>query len=227
MNPWGQNMSCRSFDLIVFDWEGTLSDPTALVVKSLQAALISAGAQPPPPSQLLPVLGMGLHQAFAHIAPTVSLTRYPDMAAAYRRCHMAHRHDTMLFAGVLAMLQDLKHRRHQLAIATGKSRRSLNDVLTQPALQSLFDATRTADETHHKPHPQMLHELMSECAVAPERTLMIGDSVVDMQMAHHAGCTSVGVGYHTPIVPALFAPWQPKALLYSIAELHTWLRHHA
>ena len=152
----------RQFDLIVFDWDGTLFDSTALITRSIQAACADVGTKVPSDRDASYVIGLGLMQALAHAAPELPPERHEELCNRYRHHYLQRQHEVMLFEGTLPMLTRLKERNHQLAVATGKSRRGLNDVLTVSDLRSLFDATRTADETASKPHPQMLLELMTE-----------------------------------------------------------------
>jgi phosphoglycolate phosphatase len=219
-------MRSRQFDLIAFDWDGTLFDSTALIARCIQAAVTDVGGTPPSREAASYVIGMGLMQALAHAAPDVPPEKYPLLGERYRHHYMAHQHDLSLFDGVLPLLADLKGRHHWLAVATGKSRSGLNEVLQTVALQGVFDSSRTADETAGKPHPRMLHELMREFGVAPERTLMIGDTTHDLQMAVNAGCASVGVSYGAH-EPDAFAVLQPLHVAHSVRELHDWLAAHA
>ncbi|RJP69941.1 MAG: HAD family hydrolase [Comamonadaceae bacterium] len=219
-------MRSRQFDLIAFDWDGTLFDSTALIARCIQAAVTDVGGTPPSREAASYVIGMGLMQALAHAAPDVPPEKYPLLGERYRHHYMAHQHDLSLFDGVLPLLADLKGRHHWLAVATGKSRSGLNEVLHTVALQGVFDSSRTADETAGKPHPRMLHELMREFGVAPERTLMIGDTTHDLQMAVNAGCASVGVSYGAH-EPDAFAVLQPLHVAHSVRELHDWLAAHA
>ncbi len=124
------------------------------------------------------------------------------------------------------MLQALKQRQHFLTVATGKSRWGLDQALGSVALKDLFHASRTADETAGKPHPRMLHELMAEMGVAPERTLMVGDTTHDLQMAINAGCASVGVSYGAHNHDAL-AALGPLFVAESADELRGWMLEHA
>jgi phosphoglycolate phosphatase len=215
-------MARRLFDLIVFDWDGTLSDSTALIVNSLQAAVVDAGGKKPSTASALYVIGMGLRQALEYLAPDIAPEKHLEMAASYRHHYALGQHDIHLFPGVLEMLHELKHQHYWLAIATGKSRRGLNEALAHTVLKDIFDASRTADETQSKPHPLMLEELIRAFAVSPERTLMIGDTTHDLEMAHHAGCASIGVSYGAH-EPAAFPQWNPKAVLHTPLELHQWL----
>jgi len=215
----------RRFDLIAFDWDGTLFDSTAIIVRCIQRAVADVGGTVPSDRDAAYVIGMGLMQALAHAAPDVPQDKYPELGARYRHHYQAHQDDLSLFDGVLDMLRALRARHHWLAVATGKSRRGLDDVLHTAELQGLFDGSRTADETAGKPHPRMLHELMREFGVEPDRTLMIGDTTHDLQMALNAGCASVGVSYGAH-EPDAFHVLRPLQVVHSVRELHDWLRDH-
>ena len=215
-------MRPRRFDLIAFDWDGTLFDSTRLITLSIQQAVRDVGGRVPSDAQASYVIGMGLMQALAHAAPDVPPEQYPRLGERYRHHYLARQHDISLFDGVLPMLADLKSRHHWLAVATGKSRRGLDETLRHVELQGVFDGSRTADETAGKPSPQMLFELMREFGVEPERTLMIGDTTHDLQMALNAGCASLGVSYGAHD-PAGFAALQPLHVAHSVRELHDWL----
>jgi phosphoglycolate phosphatase len=212
----------RQFDLIAFDWDGTLFDSTAIITRCIQLAVGDVGGTVPSDKDASYVIGLGLMQALAHAAPDVPKEKYPELGARYKHHYMLHLHDISLFAGVLPMLQALRARQHLLAVATGKSRSGLNEALQAVELRGLFDATRTADETAGKPHPRMLHELMAELGVAPDRVLMIGDTTHDLQLALNAGCASVGVSYGAH-EPAAFVDLKPRFVAHSVAELQAWL----
>jgi len=219
-------MRPRHFDLIAFDWDGTLFDSTALIVRCIQAAVRDVGGRVPSDGDASYVIGMGLMQALAHAAPDVPPEKYPLLGERYRHHYVQHQDDISLFDGVLPMLAALKQRHHWLAVATGKSRQGLNVALRAVALQGLFDSSRTADETAGKPSPVMLMELMAELGVAPERTLMIGDTTHDLQMALNAGCASVGVSYGAH-EPGGFAALSPRHVAHSVDDLQRWLLDHA
>ncbi len=216
----------RQFDLIAFDWDGTLFDSTQIIVRCIQRAVADVGGTVPGDKEAAWVIGMGLMQALAHAAPDVPRERYAELGERYRHHYLAHRDDLSLFEGVLPMLNDLREQGHLLAVATGKSRRGLNEVLQTVELNGVFDGTRTADETAGKPDPRMLHELMREFDVAPQRVLMIGDTTHDLQMAVNAGCASVAVTYGAH-EPHGFAALQPRCVANSVRELHDWLLAHA
>ena len=219
-------MRPRRFDLIAFDWDGTLFDSTAIIVRSIQRAVADVGGTVPGDRDAAYVIGMGLKQALAHAAPDVPKERYPELGARYRHHYLAQQHDLSLFDGVLPMLDALRARHHWLAVATGKSRAGLDEALHQAALQGVFDGSRTADETAGKPHPRMLQELMREFGTEPGRTLMVGDTTHDLQMALNAGCPSVAVSYGAH-EPDGFAALGPLFVAHSVTELGDWLRAHA
>ena len=216
----------RRFDLIAFDWDGTLFDSTALIVQCIQSACRDLGVAVPSSADAAYVIGLNLQEALQHAAPGLTKERYPEMGQRYRHHYVARQHELVLFDGTLAMLHALKARQHLLAVATGKARRGLDDALAHSQLKGLFDATRTADETAGKPHPRMLHELMAELGTVPERTLMIGDTTHDLQLAVNAGTPRVAVSYGAH-EPAAFAQFEPLFVAHSTPELHAWLLLHA
>ena len=216
----------RQFDLIAFDWDGTLFDSTALIARSIQAACADLGVPVPSDRDASYVIGMGLIEALQHAAPGLPRERYPELGTRYRHHYFAKQHEIVLFDGTLAMLKALKLRNHWLTVATGKSRKGLDEALTSVELHGLFDATRTADETASKPNPQMLLELMREFGVEPERTLMIGDTTHDLQLAVNAGAACVGVSYGAH-EPASFGEFKPLHIAHSVTDLSDWLARHA
>ena len=221
-----KNFRPRRFDLIAFDWDGTLFDSTAIIVRCIQAAVRDVGGTVPTDKEAAYVIGMGLMQALAHAAPDVPPEKYTELGNRYRFHYIQHQDDLSLFEGVLPLLNDLRERGHLLAVATGKSRRGLDEALHTVQLKGVFDGSRTADQTAGKPHPLMLQELMAEFDVAPARLLMIGDTTHDLQMAVNAGCASVGVSYGAH-EPDAFHALKPLAVVHSVRELHDWLLNNA
>ncbi len=214
------------FDLIAFDWDGTLYDSTRLIVRCIQAAVIDVGGAKPSENDAAWVIGLGLAEALARAAPDVPKEKYAELGARYRYHYLQHQDDLVLFDGVLQMIDALRARGHKLAVATGKSRRGLNEALKSVALRDRFDASRTADETFGKPHPRMLLELMEELDIPAERTLMIGDTTHDLQLALNAGCASVGVSYGAH-EPESFDELKPLFVAHSVAGLEAWLLDNA
>jgi len=213
----------RNFDLIVFDWDGTLMDSTAMITHSIRAASADLGLPVPSLERARHVIGLGLVEALQYAVPELKSEQYPQMVERYRHHYLARDHEAVLFEGVLDMLDGLRANGHQLAVATGKSRKGLDRALAVAELHSFFDATRTADETFSKPHPEMLLQLMDVLMVSPERTLMVGDTTHDLQLAINAGVASLGVSFGAHEVPALEA-LSPRAVLHSVPEVHAWLQ---
>ena len=220
-SPIPQSQS-RRFDLIAFDWDGTLFDSTAIITRCIQEAVRDVGGTVPSDETASYVIGMALMPALAHAAPDVPKEKYPELGERYRHHYLAHQHDISLFDGVLPMLAALKSRQYLLTVATGKSRVGLDEALHAVELKGMFVGSRTADETRGKPHPQMLNELMAEFGARPQRTLMIGDTTHDLQMALNAGCASVGVSYGAH-EPTAFDELKPRFVAHSVRELHEWL----
>ena len=215
-----------NFDLFAFDWDGTLFDSTAIIVRCIQEAVRDVGGTVPSEREAAYVIGLGLMQALAHAAPDVPRERYPLLGERYRHHYMAQQGRLSLFEGVLPMLRALRERGHVLTVATGKSRRGLDEALHSVELQGRFHGSRTADETAGKPHPRMLEELMAQFGVAPERTLMVGDTTHDLQMAINAGCASVAVSYGAHEPQGLHA-LGPRAVVHTVEQLQSWLLLHA
>ena len=218
-------MKPRQFDLIVFDWDGTLFDSTALITRCIQAACADVGVAVPSDADAAYVIGLGLQDALRHAAPDLAPERYPELGNRYRHHYFARQHEIVLFPGTHEMLLALKARNQLLAVATGKGRRGLDEALAQSQLGPLFDGTRTADETAGKPNPLMLQQLMREFGVEPARTLMIGDTTHDLQLAINAGTARVAVSYGAHGREA-FDDFGALFVAHSTAQLHGWLLQH-
>ena len=215
----------RRYDLIVFDWDGTLFDSTALIVRAIQAACRDLGAPVPSDEAAAHVIGLGLQDALQHAVPDLPVDLYPELGRRYRQHYFASHDQVTLFAGVPELLAGLRERNHWLAVATGKNRHGLDEALRISGLADRFDATRTADETRSKPHPQMLQELMREFGTDPERTLMIGDTTHDLQLAANAGTDAVAVAYGAH-PPEQLGDLRPLTIAHSVPELQDWLARH-
>ena len=212
----------RQFDLLVFDWDGTLLDSTGAIVDAVQAACRDLGQSEPSDEHARQVIGLGLADALRHSVPGLAEELFPQMVERYKHHYLSRDQELRLFDGIRELLAQLHAAGFLLAVATGKSRRGLDRSLSNSGLGVYFSASRCADECFSKPHPQMLDELMAEFAVPPERTLMIGDTTHDLQMAINAGVAGLAVDYGAHSAPALDA-LKPLARLHSIAELARWL----
>jgi phosphoglycolate phosphatase len=216
----------RRFDLLVFDWDGTLMDSAACISQALQAACGDLGFPVPCDRDARYVIGLGLHDALEHILPEVPAQEYPRVVERYRHHFLLGDAQTTLFEGAAEMLAELHRSGHQLAVATGKSRRGLDRALQTTTIAHYFHATRCADEGNPKPHPEMLQWLMQQLGVSAERTLMIGDTTHDMQMARAAGVARVAVAHGAHEACELLT-YEPLACLDDCAALREWLTHNA
>ncbi|HEX5802107.1 MAG TPA: HAD-IA family hydrolase [Azospira sp.] len=216
----------KRFELLVFDWDGTLMDSAAAIVAAIQAACRDLGVDEPPDERARHVIGLGLGDALRHAVPDLAEADYPRMVERYRYHYLARDHELTLFAGADELIAELAAAGFMLAVATGKSRLGLDRALKVSGLGPYFHDSRCADECHSKPHPQMLEELMAAFAIVPERTLMIGDTTHDLQMARNAGVAALAVSYGAHPPEALDA-LEPLARLQAVAELRQWLKTHA
>ncbi|MES2049394.1 MAG: HAD-IIIA family hydrolase [Pseudomonadota bacterium] len=219
-------MAKKQFDFIVFDWDGTLMDSTATIVKCIQASAKDLGLPIPDERAAAFVIGLSLSDAMQAVMPEVDPKYYPRMVERYRYHYLAKDHELPLFPGVREMLAELSQEGYFLAVATGKSRVGLNRALHSANLLSSFDATRCADETFSKPHPAMLQELTRELGQDMKRTLMIGDTTHDLHMAANAGAASVAVEYGAHDASFLHE-LSPMYSAKTVEELHVWLNQYA
>ena len=211
------------YDLIVFDWDGTLLDSAGAIVKAIQASCRDLDLNVPSDAQARHVIGLGLEDAMRHAVPDLPAARTKDMVERYRFHYLSRDHELALFDGIPQVSNDLKAAGHLLAVATGKSRLGLNRALEHSGLGPLFLSSRCADECHSKPHPQMLDELMSEFGVNADSTLMIGDTSHDLLMASNAGVAGLAVTYGAHPHDHLLEH-NPLACLHTVKELDHWLK---
>lgn len=216
----------RNFELLTFDWDGTLMDSAAAIAASLQSACRDLELPVPSEEQARYVIGLGLQDAMTHILPGLDPEHYPRVVERYRVHFLGHDAHTTLFPRVAESMAALNEAGFLLAVATGKSRRGLDRSLDATGLKPYFHATRCADEGHTKPHPGMLQEIMRELGTGSGRTLMVGDTTHDMEMARAAGVARVSVTYGAHAREALLA-YDPLACLDDFEALRQWLARHA
>lgn len=212
----------KQFDLIVFDWDGTLVDSTHAIVESILGASEDAGLPLPTAEAARGIIGLELHAAIAALFDGITEEQVRFVAERYRYHFLVRDHAISLFEGVADAIEQLAGEGFMLSVATGKTRRGLDRAMTATELQPHFLASRCADECFSKPHPQMLQELMDELGVTPDRTLMIGDTSYDLQMAQNAGVSSLAVSYGAQPLETLL-PHTPLAHFDCFTKLHQWL----
>jgi phosphoglycolate phosphatase len=216
----------KQFDLLVFDWDGTLMDSAAAISSSLRAACADMELPVPSDERARFVIGLGLQDALRYVVPDLPPTAYPALLERYRHHFLRRDSETTLFDGAPQTLNALRDAGFLLAVATGKSRRGLDRALDTTGLRTLFHATRCADESFSKPHPGMLLWLLDELSVPPSRTLMIGDTSHDMEMALAAAVPRLGVAYGAHPRDNLLKH-DPVACLNTFEELSLWLTNRA
>jgi phosphoglycolate phosphatase len=190
----------KQYDLIVFDWDGTLMDSEARIVTCMQRAAADVGLSVPSRADARDIIGLGLDEAVARLFPGTGAMSLRRLVEAYREHWLGGEvAPAVMFAGAAELLGDLHQAGYLLAVATGKSRRGLDRAFEESALGSLFHASRCADETFSKPHPQMLEEILTDLDTPSDRAIVVGDTEYDMQMAASARVAAVGVthGVHT------------------------------
>jgi phosphoglycolate phosphatase len=211
----------KAFELVVFDWDGTLMDSEAHIVSCMQRAAADLDMPALSRDKVRNIIGLGMREAVATLFPQHDDDAYQAIIDRYR-VHFFTDDLSAPFDGVEDVLQSLRDQGYLLAVATGKSRRGLDRVLKHIGYEQYFIETRCADETCSKPHPQMLQEIMEVLDIRPEQTLMIGDTEYDLKMAHAAGAVPLGVDYGVHERERLI-DCKPVGCLSSIQELPDWL----
>lgn len=211
------------YPLLIFDWDGTLLDSIETIVACALATVSELGLDQPSADRVRSAIGLGLRDTVDRLAPGCDEQTYQDVVDTYRRLWWdGFHHRPRLFPGVPEMLAELSDRGHTLALATAKTRDGLVADFEATGVGERFAASRTVDETKSKPNPAMVLELLEETGRTPEQTLVIGDSVHDLQMARNARVDAVGVDTGAQSSKVLLAE-QPLACLRRIQDLPGWL----
>lgn len=212
------------FRLVVFDWDGTLFDSIASIVACTKQTLAELGLPSIPPERVRATVGLGLKETILELSSGSTDPELHRKVIDTYRLHWREEFSRrpILFSDVRPTLKRLHTQGYLLAVATGKSRRGLDNDLAAAGIGDYFAGTRTVDEAPSKPSPQMLLDLMDELRAGESETLMVGDTSYDLLMAQHAGCASVGVltGGHGRDE---LATASPLALLDHLGELPAWL----
>ncbi len=211
----------KTYELVVFDWDGTLMDSEAHIVTSMQHALKDLDLPVLSREKIRDIIGLGLREAILRLLPGCEEDVLSAIIDRYRY-HFFTDDPCEPFMGAEQVLQHLHEAGYLLAVATGKGRQGLDRVLQNTGFSQYFAETRCADEAHSKPHPQMLLEIMDILDVDADRTLMVGDTEYDLEMANAARTAAVGVDYGVHTRERLMA-CSPLACLSSITELPEWL----
>ena len=207
------------FDLIIFDWDGTLINSIDWITQCLQQAAVLCDCPMPEAQAAKDVIGLSINNAMQTLFPDTDEKLRAQLVAHYSRLYLSkHISRDDLFPGAYQMLVQLKEQGYQLAVATGKTRAGLQAALLATGTEDLFCITRCSDETASKPDPKMLHEIILHTRTAKERALMVGDSIHDLQMALNAPISAIAVscGAHSA---ACLQQYHPLLCLQQPTEL--------
>ena len=186
----------KEYELIIFDWDGTLMDSLAKIVSSMQKAGGDAGLPILDAKAVHEIIGLELGIAISQLYPEIANKDLEFVRKRYSHHYVeSDQQPSLFYPGIEAMLHQLAATDKTLSIATGKSRKGLDRVLSAVDLHSMFDGTRCADETDSKPHPAMVNELLALHGVEPGNAIVVGDTEYDMEMAKRAGVDRVGVSW--------------------------------
>lgn len=211
--------------LLIFDWDGTLSDSTGKITQAMQRAAEDVGRIPPEDHEVHEIIGLGLPEAIARLFPDLDsgVRQHLKERYAFHFLALDQHQPSAFFPLVQETLEHLRSEGHQLAIATGKSRRGLDRVLEGLGMLHFFHATRCADETASKPHPLMLEQLLTEFSAHPSESVMVGDTEYDMEMARSIKMPRIAVSYGAHHVDRL-RPYEPELSMDRFDELLAWHR---
>ncbi len=217
------NRTTGQFQLLIFDWDGTIADSLHHIVRSIRFAIDKVGFPHRDDSMIRDIIGLGLEEALERLYPGINTRQRISMAGYYREYYKSTTSDGIsLFPDVKNTIKLLHDNGYDLAIATGKSRRGLDRALSDSGLAGFFHYSRCADETFSKPNPQMLEDIMEIFSLTPDKVLMIGDSEHDLQMAANAGVASAAVAYGAQDREYLLK-FKPVACFNNLRELPLWL----
>ena len=212
----------KKFDLIVWDWDGTLANSTGMIVDAIVQAAEQVGLPALDPVSASNIIGLGLRESIYALFGDIPSEQAQALARQYTANYYAGEEEIPLFTGAKSTIIELNRRGYKLAVATGKGRRGLNLALEHCGLTYYFHETRTVDECFSKPHPQMLDELMDACVTTPERTLMIGDTSYDLQMAENASVQAVAVTFGAQSQEQL-SGYNSIQIFHQFNDLSAWL----
>jgi len=214
------------YSLLVFDWDGTLLDSKAQIVNCMQSAIKDLKLEPRNNDQIANVIGLGLEKVIAQLYPLMDMKLVTKVAQTYREYYLyKDKTPSPLFEGAKEVIQVLDSKGYDLAIATNKSRKGLDKGLSETGLVDFFPITRTADEAHSKPHPQMLEEILTDYNVEASKALVIGDSEYDIQLANNAKADGLAVSYGVHELMRLLKQ-DPVGFIDKIGQLPDWLENH-
>nr|CAA6811895.1 MAG: Similar to phosphoglycolate phosphatase, clustered with ribosomal large subunit pseudouridine synthase C [uncultured Thiotrichaceae bacterium] len=213
----------QKYKLLIFDWDGTLMDSSERIVRCMHQAALSFQLPLADPAAIRDIIGLSLEIGAERLYPGLSDEQFSAFVAEFRRQSLGNEIEAcQLFDGVKLILQSLSERGYYLSVATGKSRRGLDQDFRKHGMEGLFPISRTGDEAFSKPHPLMLEEILTDYNLDVDVALMIGDTEYDLQMAANAGMDSLAVSYGVHSAERLLAQ-RPQGLIERFDQLPDWL----
>ena len=185
----------KSYEMYVFDWDGTLMDTTRLIMQGYQHASKALGYPVPSDELVLSTIGLNRSDSIALCCCDCPKGRYSEFIQAYMDWYAKKEAQLELVPGFRQLLENMHKDGKRLAIATGKSREGMKRVFNATGIEHLFECVQTADTNFSKPNPGMLLAIADESGLETKDIVMVGDAVLDMQMATNAGSDSVAVSY--------------------------------
>lgn len=191
--------------LVVFDMDGTLIDTQGLICEHMDSAFLGAGLDAPGPAAVRRVIGLSLPLAMGELSGSADAALIERLTEDYKALYRAGLAEAgarePLYPGARAAIERITARPGaRLGIATGKGLAGAERILALHGLSAHFSTVQTPDHNPSKPHPGMLLRAMEETGAEPGETVMIGDTVYDIELGRAAGVRTIGVGwgYHEP-----------------------------
>ena len=223
-NTSKQAVEENKYKAIIFDWDGTLVDSTARIVDAMQMAIVENAMSALTDHAIQQIIGLGLPEALKVLWPDITAAQSLQMQKSYVANFSHHSNvDVGFFAQAHEIFEQLKQLGYVLAVATGKTRRGLDEMLDGMDVRDIFDITRCADETASKPNPKMLQEILDELNLTHQQALMVGDTSFDLDMARDINMDSIGMthgAHESKILTASGA----KALCHDLNDLLDWIK---
>lgn len=205
------------YKLVIFDWDGTLMDSVPRIVSAMQNAAKECQLPTASVQSIKAIIGMSLPKAVDTLYPSFAM-QHEQLMSAYKRHYQSSKIATPLFVGAKAVMQSLKARGYKVAIATGKGRPGLDRLLRETGLGEYVDLSRSSDETHSKPSPDMLNQLLTQANLSVSEAVMVGDTTIDLKMAQAINMDRIGVSFGVCSAKELL-PLNPRVVLDELEQL--------
>lgn len=211
----------RKYRNILFDFDGTLADTRQGIIRTVQGTLEHMGLPQADPKAVAATIGLPLTECFLRATATPA-NRVDEAAAIYREIFpdLAMDHIT-LFPHVLHTLSQLEQQGVTMAIVSSRHHMSLDPLVTQLGVVDYIPLSRVYGEDEGlrpKPAPDLALKILHDLDLKSQDTLVVGDTIYDLQMGAAAGCATCGVTYGNQSASQLLAA-APDHLIDDIASL--------